>query len=150
MSTTRMRELAAFLEKLPAEQFNMECTLSTCGSVGCIAGWAVHLFAPEALPALPTHSFSWAPSLSRPIQYVQVYGWASLAEQARLLLGLSERTAERLFSRSCWPEAYYVRGTRFGESKPMAIKLLRDTADAYDAAHAVVGAKEPAPEVVYA
>jgi hypothetical protein len=61
-----------------------------CGTIGCIAGWAVMLV--EGIPEEISDSY-----------------YAGVAEDARRLLGLTYWEAENLFHVSMWPKEYKDR-----------------------------------------
>jgi hypothetical protein len=53
MNKENIKKLITFLKKLPDKKFNMELTSNDCGTIGCIAGWAMAL--QENGKSIPEH-----------------------------------------------------------------------------------------------
>lgn len=102
MDTVRMLELASFIENLNPKRFAMSYWAvednpekgildidpkaldpHKCGTMGCIAGWAVFLFAP------------------RPAMAVRDYD-IDVMREATELLNLGRKEAQQLFLQSSW------------------------------------------------
>lgn len=126
MDVERMLELADFIEGLPhivldldhlepedvagAEQtvqgqmFNMSGLHEDfgCGTVACVAGWALHKYA-------------------SPVAY-EIFGWMETAAKS---LGLTERQAHRLFMGQFAPETHMVDITP-GEAAAEMRRMVRE------------------------
>ena len=126
MDVERMLELADFIEGLPhivldldhlepeevarAEQvvqgsmFNMSGVQEDfgCGTVACIAGWALHKYASPAT--------------------FEMFGWMEAAAKS---LGLTERQAHRLFMGQFEPEKHLVEITP-GEAAAEMRRMVRE------------------------
>jgi hypothetical protein len=123
MNKERMLKLANFIEKLPAHKFDMtnwaidqantemmiDCKAMNphqCKTTGCIAGWAIFLFAER-----------------EPFVYDKCGGllpWRSPPVEAELLLELNEDQVQDLF----YGHGFEVDLTNI--TRDMAAKLIRD------------------------
>ena len=109
MNTSRMLELANFLESLGDEKFDMNRwrVETVCGTVGCIAGWAVECYVPE-----------------------EIVGKIGVNLSAKDALGIDFRVADALFVPSA--SDYDTAGVNYGRvNGQVAAEVLRGVVDAY-------------------
>ena len=116
MNTKRALKLAQVLESLDEEQFDMGTwrQSASCGTVGCIAGWAVELFAKER----------------------HVPGGPSVGSLADHALDISALVASALFMPDGAEESYAnvveVPGVHWESvTASMAAQVLRDLVETY-------------------
>lgn len=137
----KLARLANFLDDLPSDKFYIptwcshDYTATSCGTAGCIAGWAATVYSKEGW-GFDKAGFSDGPTFARdgmvmsiprlnlvPTPYVvipeaggSVVRWGT--EAFAIFFGISKKEAAALCVPSFWTDADYAAYPRFGEITP--------------------------------